>query len=230
MKAKSSKYAGAYEVDLFGEPFLFAEQGQVDRWASTATCGAVVGVDEVGRGPLAGPVVAAAVVLGAEVPAGIDDSKRLTEKKRLLLAREIVRTARAFGVARVEAAEIDELNILAASQEAMRQAIARVVRRLGEPAGLVLVDGNLLLPRYQGAQRALVGGDHLSLAIGAASILAKVSRDLRMVVLDKRYPGYGFAQHKGYGTAQHLAALRALGPCPEHRKSFKIKGLELDPP
>lgn len=224
------KRPASYELDLFGEPISFSEPGEVDAWASSSVSGAVVGVDEVGRGPLAGPVVAAAVVLGDEIPPGIDDSKRLTEKKRLLLAREIVRTARAFGVARVEAAEIDRLNILAATQEAMRQAIARVVRKLGAPAGLVLVDGNVLLPKYQGPQRTLVGGDHLSLAIGAASILAKVSRDLRMASLDKVYPGYDFAKHKGYGTAAHLKALRELGPCPEHRKSFKVKGLSNESP
>ncbi len=202
--------------------------GAVDRWARENGYSTVIGVDEVGRGPLAGPVVAAAVVLGEGLPDGVDDSKKLTDFKRRQLAHQIVRSVKAFGIARVEASRIDEINILAATFEAMRAAILQVEKRLGRKADLLLVDGKLKLPHYLGEQRALVGGDHRSLAIASASILAKVSRDCRMIALDKRYPGYGFAQHKGYGTLQHRIALEKLGPCPEHRKSFAFKSAELN--
>jgi len=177
----------------------------------------VCGVDEVGRGPLAGPVVAAAGVLapGARLP-GVDDSKRLAPAERLELDGAVRSQARAVGVATVAAPEIDRLNIRQASLLAMRQAVAA----LALDPELVLVDGRDAIPHLETPQRAIVGGDGRSLAIACASIVAKVHRDQLMVEFDSLYPGYGFARHKGYGSSQHLEALADLGPCPIHRQSF----------
>ena len=179
----------------------------------------IAGVDEAGRGPLAGPVVAAAVVLapGQHIE-GVRDSKQLTARRRALLAGVIEREAVAVSLGRAEAAEIDELNILQATLLAM----VRALQGLEALPELLQVDGNQLPPLggYAGEARAIVGGDRLCLAVAAASILAKVSRDSEMLILDERYPGYGFAAHKGYPTALHRAALVRLGPCPEHRRSF----------
>ena len=175
----------------------------------------VAGVDEVGRGPLAGDVVAAAVILGDEVPEGITDSKKLSEARRETLASQIKATARAWCVARASVEEIDRLNILEASLLAMHRAVAG----LAIQPGLVLVDGNRL-PRWPYESRPIVGGDALEPAIGAASILAKVQRDSELVALEDRFPGYGFARHKGYPTKQHMDALQRLGVTPVHRKSF----------
>lgn len=184
----------------------------------------VCGVDEAGAGPLAGPVYAAAVILprGAELP-GLDDSKKLSEKKREALYERITAQALAWSVARVEAAEIDEINILNARMKAMQMAIDG----LSLKPQLALIDGN----KDHGSQYAIttpcltiVGGDGKSASIAAASILAKVSRD-RFVSeeLDKQYPQYQFAKHKGYGTKLHYAMLDQFGPCPEHRRTYLKK-------
>ena len=183
--------------------------------------GLVAGVDEAGRGPLAGPVVAAAVILDANDPIeGLDDSKKLTAARRTLLAAEIRRRALSWGVGWAAAKEIDEVNILAATMLAMRRAIVR----LGvTPAG-VQVDGNrlpnLTFGDFSIEGEAIVGGDGKIPAIGAASILAKTTRDGIMEFLDRIYPEYEFARHKGYGTRIHLERLRHYGPCAQHRASF----------
>jgi ribonuclease HII len=179
--------------------------------------GLVAGVDEAGRGPLAGPVCAAAVILDPTRPiAGIADSKRLTAARRECLELEIRERSLAWAVAWAEVTEIDRLNILNASLLAMQRAVAA----LAIPAERALVDGNRC-PDLGCEALAVVGGDGSVPAIGAASILAKVARDRLMGRLDRTYPGYGFARHKGYPTAAHLEALGRLGPCPEHRLSFR---------
>jgi ribonuclease HII len=178
--------------------------------------GLIAGVDEAGRGPLAGPVVAAAVILDEMRPiAGLNDSKKLTALRRERLYDEIRAKALCCSVAQASVEEIDRLNILQATLLAMRRAVEGL--RL-KPAK-VLVDGNRL-PVLGMLAEAIVGGDALVPAISAASILAKVTRDRWCAELDQQYPQYGFASHKGYGTAVHLAALRAHGACPEHRKTF----------
>ncbi len=175
----------------------------------------VAGVDEVGRGPLAGDVVAAAVILGDTVPAGITDSKKLSENRRDRIAADIREFAVSWAIGRASVLEIDELNILQASLLAMHRAVAA----LHIQPHFVLVDGNRL-PRWPYEARAVIGGDALEPAIGAASILAKVQRDAELVALNDQYPGYGFEKHKGYPTREHLQALEALGPTPSHRTSF----------
>ena len=175
----------------------------------------VAGVDEVGRGPLAGDVVAAAVILGDSSPAGLTDSKALSPRQRERLAETIRSEAVAWSLGRATVAEIDELNILQASLLAMR----RAVEALSVQPSLVLVDGNHL-PRWSYEARAVIKGDLSEPAISAASIVAKVTRDSEMVILDDLYPGYGFAAHKGYPTKAHLAALASLGVSPVHRQSF----------
>jgi ribonuclease HII len=176
----------------------------------------VAGVDEVGVGPLAGPVVAAAVVL-RERPRlpGLDDSKRMTRAARERLAPEILAQALAWSVAEVWPEEIDRLNIHRATQAAMRRAIGG----LAPAADYVLVDGRRI-PELPLPQTALVGGDARDGSIAAASVVAKVHRDALMVELDARFPGYGFAEHKGYATRAHLYALQRRGPTPLHRRSF----------
>ena len=177
----------------------------------------VAGVDEAGRGPLAGPVCAAAVILDPDrAPEGLADSKILKAEVRERLAREIEAGALAYAVAFASTAEIDALNILNASLLAMR----RAVEALHPGPESVLVDGNRCPDGLPCPARSIVGGDGSVPAISAASILAKVARDRWMQELDARYPGYGFARHKGYPTAAHLEVLRALGPCCEHRRSF----------
>jgi ribonuclease HII len=177
----------------------------------------VAGVDEAGRGPLAGPVAAAAVILDpARVPAGLDDSKKLTEERREVLFAEIVASARAVAVSFAPPAEIDVANIRAATLTAM----ARAVAGLAVTPVLVLIDGRDVPPGLRVPARALIGGDGLHPAISAASIVAKVIRDRAMIDLDRAFSGYGFAGHKGYGSAEHLAALMRLGPCPAHRMTF----------
>jgi ribonuclease HII len=175
----------------------------------------VAGVDEVGRGPLAGDVVAAAVILGDSSPAGLTDSKALSPRQRERLAETIRSEAVDWSLGRATVAEIDELNILQASLLAMW----RAVEGLSVQPSLVLVDGNHL-PRWSYEARAIVKGDLIEPAISAASIVAKVTRDSEMVILDDQYPGYGFASHKGYPTKAHLAALTSLGVSPVHRRSF----------
>ena len=184
--------------------------------------GPIAGIDEAGRGPLAGPVVAAAVILDAEPRiTGLDDSKKLSAARREALDRELRATALAWSIAWADPAEIDQLNVLAATMLAMRRAILRLPLR----PEFVLVDGNRLPDLgFFGTQingQAVVGGDALIPSISAASILAKVARDAIMQRTDALYPGYGFAGHKGYGTAEHLRNLCSLGPCQQHRKSFR---------
>ena len=173
------------------------------------------GCDEVGRGPLAGDVVAAAVILGPSIPEGLNDSKKLTERKRERLFDEIKASAVAWSIGRASVEEIDRLNILNASLLAMK----RAVESLSPLPDHVLVDGNKL-PTWQLPAEAIVGGDGSIPCISAASVLAKVTRDREMLELDEKYPGYGLAKHKGYPTAQHLDALSRLGVAPIHRRSF----------
>jgi ribonuclease HII len=177
----------------------------------------VAGIDEVGRGPLAGPVVAAAVILPEKFRHRIlDDSKRLTAPVREQIYEELTGDTRiSWTLAIVDSDEIDRLNILRASHEAMRRAVAQ----LAAPPDHVLIDGLPVHP-FPIAQTALIGGDALSWSIAAASVIAKVTRDRLMVAMDARHPGYEFAKHKGYGTPLHLAKLHAHGPCPIHRRSF----------
>lgn len=176
----------------------------------------LAGVDEVGRGPLVGSVVAAAVILDPKAPIdGLTDSKKLTARKREALDVQIREHALAFAVAEASAEEVDSLNIYHATHLAMR----RAVDALAPQAEYLLVDGNRL-PGHALPGQAVVKGDARHPAIAAASILAKVVRDAQMVALDLRYPEYGFARHKGYPTKEHLAALQAHGPLAEHRKSF----------
>ncbi|MFZ7202787.1 ribonuclease HII [Avibacterium avium] len=176
----------------------------------------IAGVDEVGRGPLVGAVVTAAVILDPNNPIeGLTDSKKLSHKKRLSLAEEIKQKAKAWALGRAEPEEIDELNILHATMLAMQ----RAVNQLKITPHFVLVDGNRIPPLPMPAQ-AVVKGDSLVAEISAASILAKVARDLEMEELDKRYPQYAFAQHKGYPTKLHLEKLAEHGVLPQHRRSF----------
>ena len=177
----------------------------------------IAGVDEAGRGPLAGPVVVSAVVLDPARPiAGLDDSKRLSARRRESLAEQIRASALGWSVIEVEADEIDRLNILQATLTGMRRAVEALSIRIDE----VLIDGNRVPAGLALPARAVVGGDALQPAISAASILAKTVRDARLVELDSQFPGYGFAVHKGYPTPAHLQALRQLGPCAAHRRSF----------
>jgi ribonuclease HII len=176
----------------------------------------IAGVDEAGRGPLAGPVVAAAVILpeGCHLP-GLADSKTLAPARRRHLYDLIVECAVGTGVGIADARVVDRENVLRATHLAMREAIGD----LDPPADFLLVDGRGL-PGSRTPQRAVVGGDGLCASIAAASIVAKVVRDREMVNLHERYPDYGFASHKGYPTPEHLARLREIGPCPEHRTTF----------
>jgi len=176
----------------------------------------VCGTDEAGRGPLAGDVYAAAVILPEDYTLpGLDDSKKLTAKKRDILYDLIRAQAAAYAVASASVAEIERLNILEASLLAMRRAVEKLAVR----PDLLLVDGKIARG-FDLPAKAVVGGDGSEPCISAASILAKVSRDRAMAELDRLYPLYGFAKHKGYGTAAHIRALRESGPCPAHRPSF----------
>lgn len=196
-----------------------------EREAAAGGFRAVAGVDEAGRGPLAGPVVAAAVILAGPadgLPAdgipieGLNDSKQLTASRREALYPLIMARARAVGIGVVDAADIDRLNILQATILAMKQAI----EKLDQPPDYVLIDA-LTLPNLSLPQKGIIKGDALSASIAAASIIAKVTRDRMMDDLHKRYPHYGFDIHKGYGTRLHLARLREAGPCEAHRKTFR---------
>lgn len=185
----------------------------------------IAGVDEVGRGPLVGAVVTAAVILDPNQPIeGLNDSKKLSEKKRMLLAEEIKQKALAWSLGRAEAEEIDQLNILHATMLAMQ----RAVKNLKIQPHFVLIDGNRV-PDLPMPAQAVVKGDSLVAEISAASILAKVARDQEMLVLDHRYPNYAFAQHKGYPTKLHLEKLAQFGVLPEYRRSFApVRKLLLD--
>ena len=177
----------------------------------------LAGVDEAGRGPLAGDVVAAAVILNEARPVeGLADSKKLSATRREALAQEIIAKANAYGLGRASVAEIDRINILQASLLAMRRAVAALAVR----PEYVVVDGNRC-PDWDLPSSSIIKGDSKVAAISAASILAKVARDREMDALDQAWPGYGFCRHKGYGTRQHLSVLAQLGPCPAHRISFK---------
>lgn len=194
---------------LSAERFLFDSEQR-------ARYGVICGIDEAGRGPLAGSVYAAAVVFpeGVRID-GLNDSKKLSKKRREALYEEITEKAAAYAVASATAAEIDEHNILGATFLAMR----RAVEELAVSPEFALVDGNRLPPLPVPA-KAVVGGDGISASIAAASILAKVTRDRYMCELDRLYPEYGFAKHKGYGTRLHYEMLKKVGMCPEHRRSF----------
>ena len=197
----------------------YALETELNRQGFAAVCG----VDEAGRGPLCGPVFAAACILpiGLELE-GLNDSKKLTPKKREKLFDKICTHAIAYSIAQASVEEIDELNILEADLLAMRRAIDG----LQIPADYALIDGNIARD-FQIPAKAVIGGDAISPSIAAASILAKVARDRDCIELDRQYPQYGIAKHKGYGTKEHMNALRAYGPSPIHRKLF-IRFLEKD--
>lgn len=200
------RHAAAATLSLFAEP-------SADDGLPTP----VAGVDEAGRGPLAGPVAVAAVVLDPARPIdGLNDSKQLSEARRDALYPQIIERAAGFHIVLVSAAQIDRLNILQATFEGMRQAVAGVAHL----ARSARIDGNKVPPGLCLPGQFLIGGDGKDAAIAAASILAKVTRDRYMLQVHQDHRQYGFDRHKGYGTAAHLAALRAHGPCPEHRHSF----------
>ncbi len=203
------------------------ECGEIELHLRSEGLWPLMGTDEVGRGPLAGPVVAAAVVLreGAVLP-GLNDSKLLTHLQREILAPLIREQALAFAVVEGSEGVIDEINILQASLQAMRKACDQVWRQLKERGDtlprMLVVDGHLAVPGFARIpQLMVVKGDSRSQAIAAASVLAKVHRDAHMTAMDRQFPGYGFADHKGYSTPQHMEALRRLGPCQIHRRSFQ---------
>jgi ribonuclease HII len=178
----------------------------------------IAGVDEVGRGALAGPVLAAAVILNySDIPKGINDSKKLSKPERERLSAEIIARAKAFAIAQVENTEIDRINILRASLAACLQA----VKLLHPFPDHVLIDGNQQIPQLHCPQMSIVKGDSLSASIAAASIIAKVARDNLMKDYDQLFPGYGFARHVGYGTRAHQDAITRLGPSPIHRMTFQ---------
>ena len=180
----------------------------------------ICGVDEAGRGPLVGSVVAGAVVLDPQCPiVGLRDSKRLTPARREALYEEIIVKAKAWGVGEASPTEIDQINILQATMLAMQRAVDHLCTRLGDWPNKALIDGNRC-PQLPIPAEAIVKGDSKEPAISAASILAKVTRDRQMAQLHALYPQYGFIQHMGYPTPFHLAALNAFGACPEHRRSF----------
>lgn len=199
-------------------PNLQYEQTALEQWGVMH----VAGLDEAGRGSIAGPVVAAAVMLPLDEPdllgrlAGVDDSKRLNEHRREALQELILETALTSSVGSSSAKEIDDHGIIAATKLAMRRAL----EQLQPAAQFLLIDGRLRLSRVNLPQQSIIRGDSASLSIAAASILAKVSRDREMRRQDERYPHYGFTRHKGYGTPEHMAALAVYGPCPLHRRSF----------
>lgn len=194
--------------------------------------GWLLGCDEVGRGPLAGPATVACVAFPIDIDwhdpfyALLDDSKKLTEKKRRAIVPEIELRAAAFSVIDITQREIDERNILQACLWGMKRASLAVISALNSPENKdfhILVDGNKTIPNFNYSQTAFIKGDARSLSIAAASILAKVHRDDLMVAYDRQYPGYGFAKNVGYPTAAHRAALAELGPTPIHRQSFHVK-------
>lgn len=202
------------QTELF--PCAPADLLALERLAMSRGCCRIAGIDEAGRGPLAGPVTAAAVILapGSRM-AGVDDSKKLSPALRERLFDTITAEALSIGVATVPAELIDRINILQATRLAMKQAL----ESLSPPPDFILIDGITTIDSRI-PQKTVKKGDSLSLSIAAASIIAKVTRDRMMLEYDRLYPGYGFAGHKGYGSASHMAAIRALGPCPIHRLTF----------
>ena len=223
VKLHASKRSVATKIYLpLKQPKLFPDEEEgpfyFEDEAEKQGCFFVAGVDEAGRGPLAGPVVAGAVIINRQfqLPSGIDDSKKLTPAKRFKLFAELKEhPAISWAVGIVDAQEIDRINILNATHLAMKKA----VESLAVKADFCLVDG-LPIKGLLVDHKAIVKGDSRSVSIGAASIFAKETRDLMMVDYDQQYPGYGFAKHKGYGTKLHTTALDELGPCPIHRFSF----------
>lgn len=184
-----------------------------DKQKGMSAC-VLAGMDEVGRGPLAGPVVAACVVMPEEpLLIWVDDSKKLSEKRRDILYEEIIKNARYIGVGQSSHERIDDINILEATKEAMRDAASQI------PADIFLIDAVTGL-KLKGKEIPIIGGDALSYNIAAASIVAKVTRDRMMLDFDRQYPEYGFARNKGYGTREHIEALKRCGPCPIHRRTF----------
>jgi len=205
---------------LWNEPA--ASAGAVEAWARRMGYDAVLGVDEAGRGCLAGPVAAAAVILPRRLDAarGLTDSKLLSPRRREELLPYIRRIAIALGVGWSDASEVDRIGILPATLHAMRRAVEQALCDYRGPTGVVIVDGISAIPGIAWPQKTWIRGDRQSLACAAASIVAKVERDARMTALAAEYPGYGFEKHKGYGTREHLQALARLGPCAIHRRSF----------
>lgn len=202
---------------------LLRLEGMKEYERKYASCGFICGIDEAGRGPLAGPVVAAACILPTACEIlYLNDSKKLTEKRREELFVEIQEKAVSFGVGIVSPAVIDEINILQATYEAMRQA----VEKLSVRPDVFLNDAVVIPGIDEGRQVKIIKGDAKSVSIAAASILAKVTRDHMMEEYDRLYPEYGFAKHKGYGTKAHLDAVREHGMCPIHRRSFLKKFME----
>lgn len=212
---------------MIEETSLFRYDEQLRREGYLSLCG----VDEAGRGPLAGPVVAAAVILPEDALqrcpqlAILNDSKKLSEKKREALLEPVKATALGFGIGQASWEEIDQLNILQATFLAMRRAVEQMEQQFHLTPDLVLVDGNRD-PHLRLQTRTVVKGDGTSACIAAASILAKVTRDRQMVELDRQYPQYGFAKHKGYPTKQHYACIEQYGISPVHRRSFLKKLLQ----
>ncbi len=216
MTTRRTPKAADASLSLFDDAALLARQAPR----------LVAGVDEAGRGPLAGPVAVAAVVFDPEHPRinGLDDSKALTALRRDQLYDRIIERALAYKIVMVDVAEIDSLNIFQATMQGMRLAVEGVAH----VAQFARIDGNKIPKGLPCPAEALIGGDAIDRSIMAASILAKVSRDRFMLELHQQHPEYGFDQHKGYGTPFHMAALRAHGPCPQHRRSFAPVRASLD--
>ena len=221
MRRSTSNAAGEVETTQAG---LFGDSPA----AIVDSLGLIAGVDEAGRGPLAGPVAVAAVVLDPNKPRinGLDDSKQLTTERREQLYARIVDRALAWSVVLIDSEEIDRINIYQATMLGMRRAVEGVAH----VAGHARIDGNRVPKGLPCPAEAVIGGDTLDRAIMAASIVAKVTRDRLMHQLHVQYPQYGFDQHKGYGTPMHLAALQSHGPCPQHRRSFAPVRLVGNPP
>ncbi|MBQ7678942.1 MAG: ribonuclease HII [Butyrivibrio sp.] len=212
---KAAERIARREERLAAERARLYEMRSFERAHEEMAC--ICGIDEVGRGPLAGPVYAGAVILPADAEIlYLNDSKKLTEKRREQLNQEIREKAVAVGIGAVEAARIDEIGIVPATLEAMTQAVSE----LSVAPDLLFVDALRIPQLAQIPQVSIIKGDAKSVSIAAASIVAKVARDRLMMELDEQYPGYGFARNKGYGTKEHIEALKRLGPCPIHRRSF----------
>ncbi len=209
-KEKEAKAAAKLEKELLRIESLMVFEHEYEGY------GLIAGIDEVGRGPLAGPVMAGAVILPKDHPIlYLNDSKKLTEKKREELYDVIMKEAVAVGIGMASEQRIDEINILNATYEAMREAIGKLA-----PQPDILLNDAVKIPGVSIRQVPIIKGDAKSVSIAAASIVAKVTGDRLMAEYEKIYPGYGFAKNKGYGTAEHIAAIKEMGPCPIHRKSF----------
>ena len=181
----------------------------------------ICGIDEAGRGPLAGPVVVGAVVMPKDsMLEFMNDSKKVTEKRRELLYEEIVNTSLAYGIGIISQEEIDKINILNATKKGLHEALGQVIEKLKQKPDIIIVDALREIDTFGITYESIIKGDATCYSISAASILAKVTRDRIMTEWDKIYPQYGFAMHKGYGTAKHIQAIKEYGPCPLHRRSF----------